>query len=105
MKQLIQQILTENEDDLKIWRMRLEKGLKGNGKLMVDLIPDLELIIGTDSPPLPSPPPKNYFPNPILFLPPLPLPKKLLFPTFLLSLRQKIGDQVPPIISSLSLPI
>ena len=46
LKQLIQQILTENESSLKSWQHRLEEGLEGNGKLMIDLIPDLELVIG-----------------------------------------------------------
>ena len=46
LKQLIQQILTESETSLKAWQHRLKEGLKGNGKLMTDLIPDLELVIG-----------------------------------------------------------
>ena len=49
LKQLIQQILTENETSLEVWQHRLEEGLKDNGKLMIDLIPDLELVIGIHS--------------------------------------------------------
>lgn len=43
---LIKQILTENQEKLQYWRENIIQILGHNGRVIVDLIPDLELIIG-----------------------------------------------------------
>ena len=43
---LIKQILSENDQSLQKWREKLRQALGENGQLVVDLIPELELIIG-----------------------------------------------------------
>ncbi|HBL57235.1 MAG TPA: serine/threonine protein kinase [Cyanobacteria bacterium UBA8803] len=44
--ELIQQILTESQKQIEIWRTELLQALGANGQVIVDIIPDLELIIG-----------------------------------------------------------
>jgi histidine kinase len=46
LRQLIRQILTESEAHIAQWRDKLRKALGPNGQLMVDVIPELEYIIG-----------------------------------------------------------
>ncbi|NEO76152.1 AAA family ATPase [Moorena sp. SIO4G3] len=46
LKELIKQLLTESEAQLKQWRDKLEAALGVNGQVIVDVIPELELIIG-----------------------------------------------------------
>ncbi len=43
---LIRQLLTENAAQLQVWKNRILKALGLNGQVIIDLIPDLELIIG-----------------------------------------------------------
>lgn len=45
-QELIQQLLTESEKQLNNWRTKLLTNLGSNGQIIVDIIPDLELIIG-----------------------------------------------------------
>ena len=45
-QQLARQILGQSERELRQWRAAILQALGPNGQLMVDLIPDLELIIG-----------------------------------------------------------
>lgn len=45
-KKIIGQLLTEGTEELKIWKTRLLDSLGSNGKIIVDIIPELELIIG-----------------------------------------------------------
>ena len=45
-KQLIAQLLTESEAQLKAWQDRLQTALGISGQVIVDLIPEVELIIG-----------------------------------------------------------
>ncbi|PRP78876.1 putative ATPase [Planoprotostelium fungivorum] len=52
-QQLIHCILTENEERIDWWRGKLISGLRGRGRLMVDAIPDLVHIIGSQ-PQLPT---------------------------------------------------
>ncbi len=49
-KDLIKQVLASNETELGIVRQNLLSTLQNNGQVMVDLIPDLELIIGKQPP-------------------------------------------------------
>jgi histidine kinase len=46
LRQLVRQILTESEARIAQWRDKLKKALGPNGQLMVDVIPELEYIIG-----------------------------------------------------------
>lgn len=43
---LVKQILTESETRLEAWKSKLSHALGPNGKVITDMIPDLELIIG-----------------------------------------------------------
>ncbi|MEM7348621.1 MAG: AAA family ATPase, partial [Chloroflexota bacterium] len=53
---LIRQILTEDTTQVGVWRQALLTALGPNGQLMIDVIPDLTLIIG-DQPPVQFLPP------------------------------------------------
>jgi predicted ATPase/signal transduction histidine kinase/CheY-like chemotaxis protein/tRNA A-37 threonylcarbamoyl transferase component Bud32 len=45
-KELVQQLLTENQAQLSIWKEKLLSALGPNGKVIIDVIPEIELIIG-----------------------------------------------------------
>ena len=45
--QLIRQILTESDARVSIWKEKLLKALGPNGQVMIEVIPELELIIGS----------------------------------------------------------
>src|SRR2546426_9380064 len=49
-RELIQSLLGKSEAELARWRDSLREALETNGKLMVDLVPKLELIIGEQPP-------------------------------------------------------
>lgn len=49
-KALIQHLLSENDEDLAKRKNRLIKALGKNGQLIIDLIPELQFIIGTQPP-------------------------------------------------------
>jgi len=55
---LVRQILGQGNDDLAGWRTTLQEAVREHGELMVNLIPDLALVIG-DQPPLPDLPPQE----------------------------------------------
>ncbi|WP_143273269.1 trifunctional serine/threonine-protein kinase/ATP-binding protein/sensor histidine kinase [Bradyrhizobium canariense] len=55
---LIRPILATKEEELGRWRDRIREALGPNGQLMVDLVPELKLIIG-DQLPVPELPPKD----------------------------------------------
>ncbi|HUJ17301.1 MAG TPA: AAA family ATPase [Nitrospirota bacterium] len=46
VKTLIRQILTESEERVHLWKERLTQALGVNGQIIVDVIPEVELIIG-----------------------------------------------------------
>jgi PAS domain S-box-containing protein len=50
---LVRQILSKSEAELQAWRQALGEALGSNGLLIVDLIPELELVIGKQ-PPVPD---------------------------------------------------
>ena len=50
---LVRQILSKSEAELQAWREALREALGPNGRLIVDLIPELELVIG-EQPPVPD---------------------------------------------------
>ena len=53
---LVEQLLGEPQERLDRWRENLRGALGANGQLIVDLVPDLALIVG-DQPPVPELPP------------------------------------------------
>jgi len=53
---LIRPLLSKSEAELSNWRDALREALGPNGRLMVDLVPELKLIIG-EQPPVPDLPP------------------------------------------------
>jgi PAS domain S-box-containing protein len=62
-KELIKQLLTETEENLMGWKNMILDILGPNGQIIIDVIPDLSLIIG-DQPEVPELPPveaKNRF--------------------------------------------
>ncbi len=50
LQKLVQQLLGEPDDQVQQWRSRLLTALGSNGKLIVDVIPEVELIIGKQPP-------------------------------------------------------
>ena len=55
---LVHQILGKNDEEMSRWRFALLDALGPNGQLMVNLIPELALIIG-EQPPVPELPPRD----------------------------------------------
>src|SRR4029453_17964903 len=53
---LVRRLLATNDAELAVWRAALEVALGPNGLLMIDLVPELKLIIG-EQPPVPALPP------------------------------------------------
>ncbi|MEH2039990.1 AAA family ATPase [Nostoc sp.] len=53
LQKLVQQLLSEPDEQVQQWRSRLLTALGSNGQLIVDVIPEVELIIGKQ-PPLPQ---------------------------------------------------
>ncbi|HEY9661532.1 MAG TPA: serine/threonine-protein kinase PknK, partial [Allocoleopsis sp.] len=50
LQKLVQQLLGEPEEQLQQWRSRLLAALGSNGQLIIDVIPEVELMIGKQSP-------------------------------------------------------
>src|ERR1700733_9945693 len=55
---LIRQILVKSETEVGQWRHALQEALGSNGQLMINLIPEVEFIIGKQ-PPVPDLPPQD----------------------------------------------
>ena len=55
-RELIQQILTESEERVAEWKRQVKAAVGINGQLIVDIIPQVELVIGKQ-PPVPELPP------------------------------------------------
>ncbi|MGL4377758.1 MAG: AAA family ATPase [Microcoleaceae cyanobacterium] len=49
-QQLVKQLLTENTAELQKWKSKLLAALAANGQIIIDVIPEVELIIGKQSP-------------------------------------------------------
>ncbi|MEH2291942.1 AAA family ATPase [Nostoc sp.] len=47
---LVRQILTQPKDQLATWKKRIQAALGNNGRLITDVIPEVELIVGEQSP-------------------------------------------------------
>ncbi|MEG3863015.1 AAA family ATPase [Microcoleus sp. herbarium12] len=50
LKKLVQQLLGEPDDQVQQWRSQLLNALGSNGQLIIDVIPEVELIIGPQQP-------------------------------------------------------
>src|SRR5262249_28655158 len=50
---LVRQLLSKNDDEISHWRLALQDAVGTNGQLVVNLIPELALIIG-EQPPVPE---------------------------------------------------
>jgi PAS domain S-box-containing protein len=53
LQKLVQQLLGEPDEQLQQWRLHLLTALGNNGQLIIDVIPEVELIIG-EQPPVPE---------------------------------------------------
>ncbi|MDJ0841730.1 MAG: AAA family ATPase [Acidobacteriota bacterium] len=49
-RDLIRQLLMQKEDQVALWRRRILDAIEPNGQLIVNVIPEVELIIGPQSP-------------------------------------------------------
>jgi PAS domain S-box-containing protein len=58
IQSLVRSLLGQSEEDLGRWRDALHTALGPNGQLMVNLVPELELLIGKQ-PPVPELPPQD----------------------------------------------
>jgi PAS domain S-box-containing protein len=58
LQRLIRPFLTKSDDELGRWRHALLEAVGPNGQLMVDLVPDLKVIVG-DQPVVPELPPQD----------------------------------------------
>ena len=45
-QELVRQILTESEEQIAVWKAQLLESLGGNSQIIIDVIPEVELIIG-----------------------------------------------------------
>ena len=52
-QELVQQLLTESEVQLASWRSRILAAVGANGQIIIDVIPEVELIVG-EQPPVPE---------------------------------------------------
>ncbi|MGA2125618.1 MAG: AAA family ATPase [Xanthobacteraceae bacterium] len=57
-RSLVRPLLAKTEVELAVWREALREALGPNGQLMVDLVPELKLVIGEQSP-VPALPPQD----------------------------------------------
>jgi PAS domain S-box-containing protein len=55
---LIRPLLGKSDIELSVWRRALTEALGPNGQLMIDLVPELRLVVG-DQPPVPQLPPQD----------------------------------------------
>ncbi len=53
LQKLVQQLLSEPDEQLQQWRSQLLTVWGTNGKIIIDIIPEVELIIG-EQPPVPE---------------------------------------------------
>ena len=56
MRGLVQQLLAGSDAEVEAWRQRLGAAFEGNGQVLVDLVPQLEKVVGPQ-PPAPQLPP------------------------------------------------
>ena len=56
LRELVQQLLAESEERIADWRRQIQAAVGLNGQVIVDVLPQLELIIGKQAPVPPLPP-------------------------------------------------
>jgi predicted ATPase len=56
LRSYVHQLLTENEEQLAQWRMRIAQAVGVNSGVLIEVIPELALILGPSPPPLPLEP-------------------------------------------------
>lgn len=63
LRQLVQQVLTESDDRIAGWRTRLQRAMGHLGQILIDVIPEIELILGAQPtvPPLGAVESQNRF--------------------------------------------
>ncbi|MDQ6882363.1 MAG: AAA family ATPase, partial [Pseudomonadota bacterium] len=49
-RELVQQILAESETRIAVWREQIQAAVGGNGQLIVDVLPQIALIVGPQEP-------------------------------------------------------
>ena len=49
-RELVKQLLSETEDRLEDWKQKIQSILGVNGQIVIDVIPEVELVIGPQSP-------------------------------------------------------
>ncbi|MEG5159251.1 AAA family ATPase [Microcoleus sp. AT3-A2] len=49
-QELVRQLLTETEPQLQLWREKIRRALGINGQIIINVIPEVELIIGKQNP-------------------------------------------------------
>jgi hypothetical protein len=55
---LVRRLLVKSDAEMAVWRAAFGEALGPNGQLMIDLVPELKLIVG-EQPPLPDLPPRE----------------------------------------------
>jgi predicted ATPase/signal transduction histidine kinase/DNA-binding response OmpR family regulator len=45
-RNLIQQLLTESKQNLEVWQTKILEALGGNGQILIEVLPELEILIG-----------------------------------------------------------
>ncbi len=58
IRRLTQQLLSGTDEELARWREHLHEAWEGNGQVLVDVVPQLELVVGKQ-PPVPELPPSE----------------------------------------------
>ncbi|MFB2891761.1 AAA family ATPase [Aerosakkonemataceae cyanobacterium BLCC-F50] len=53
---LVHQLLTEKQTQLETWREKLQNALGTNGQIIIDIIPEVEILIGSQPPVIQIPP-------------------------------------------------
>jgi histidine kinase len=63
LRELIQQLLTKTLDSRQLWQQKIQTAIASNGKVITNILPELELIIGSqpDIPKLPDRENQNRF--------------------------------------------
>jgi len=59
-QELVKQLLSESKEQLKQWQEKLLDALKSNAQIIIDVIPEVELIIGKQPPVLEAGVPLNF---------------------------------------------
>ncbi|WNG61239.1 AAA family ATPase [Archangium gephyra] len=60
---LVQQVLAGSDEEVAAWRQRLAEAFEGNGQVLVDVVPQLEMVVGKQpaAPQLPPAETRNRF--------------------------------------------